>query len=234
MHAFDDTIAAMDANEADERLRALRDNAAKDSAAAAVSERTERDERARQEETSGKRATSRLGIFAAFGAIMALVEFLSTAHEEHELAMHREVAFFGLDLASVGVVMLLVILIARVMVNRGVARELDWLESLPFPVSTTQAHFRLMGDGYATVMVVFRETMPERDDFYRLLAGANGNGLVVKFEKFDATAHRIELHTKTEHDSSARKQWRGWHVVVGDLLVPLHARHPIAGIEINR
>jgi hypothetical protein len=230
----------MEPNEAEDKLRALRENAAKKRHDAAVSEEEVRDEQARMQVTSGKRATSRLGFFAsfgwlllaapvtAFGVFMALVGFLSKA-EAHMADVHREEAFFGLDLASAGVAMILLILVARVMVNRGVARELDWLESLPFAVNNATSHFRLMGNGYADVTVEFRE-MPERGDFYELLAGANGHGLTIAVEKFGD--HEIELRTKSIHDGTVRGQWRAWHVIVDDLFVPLHARHPIAEIRI--
>ena len=183
---------------------------------------------------AGQRATSHLGFLAnpfvpflgfIVGVAGAFCLVIGLTKHEHELTL-----FGGFDVVSAGAACLLAWLVGRKATERAVARELDWIEDLPFPIENP---FMLVGADHVTVAIAFRAGHPTVEQWAKMLEEASGS--VLRFEHATQQGHVLEL---TSHGVVAmpggHRIWRAWHDLIERTLVPLHARYAIESVRVRR
>lgn len=183
---------------------------------------------------SGRRATSHLGFLAhpfvpflggIVGAAGAICMVIGLVEHEEELAV-----FGGFDVVMAGGACVLAWLVGRKSLERTIARELDWLEDLPF---TIDKPFMLLGSDHATIAVTFRSDHPTVEQWETMLKSAGGPVLVFEHRKQEGRVFEVWGRSPLSWPGGHRL-WRAWHDLIERTLVPLHARHAIESVRVVR
>jgi hypothetical protein len=210
-------------------------------------EKRERDAEARDDAESGrvlaamadgKRGTSSWGWaadpmwFALFG-IAALLFALYTAFNyvilHSDLRTHRAEVRFDASLVvlEISLSLIALVVLARLVVKSAIAREDAWKSRLPFAL--VDHYYALGSSSHVTLTLVFRAEMPSAEDVEVFAEGASG-AFRIRPAARDSRCLRLELDSHRGADS-ARQRWRAFHVLVDQLLVPLHKRFPLESVS---
>jgi hypothetical protein len=112
-------------------------------------------------------------------------------------------------------------IVGRLAVRASVPRELAWVDSLPFAL---EGHFALFAYGdNGRFTVHFAGAPPEKAAFEKWVAGVP----VPYGGELGTRGFCVSMRTR---GVTGHAQWRFWRTIVRELLLPLHARFPIARV----
>jgi hypothetical protein len=190
--------------------------------------------------TDGKRGTSSwgwaahplwfvlFGIYAGFCVLYATISYVML----HMPDVRRHRAQGSLDvslvLLEVSVSIIALVILARLVVKVAIAREDTWTSRLPFALVN---HYYALGSSSSVgLTLVFVAEMPSAEDVAAFAAGASGV-FQIRPGPREARSLRLALDSHRGADS-ARQRWRAFHVLVDELLLPLHRRFPLESVRV--
>lgn len=193
------------------------------------------DEQLRRTIARGKRAPSRVGtetlgmvwilvgVAAFFGVISTIAALLHPVITSWGLAHANPQIVIAQAEWVIVIVLGAFMLVVRASVRRATAREMAWVEALPFAVV---GHFRLLGDGSCKCHLDFEGEPAKRDVVYALASGIRDAHTTVRIEKESP----LELDVRIEDVLTIHGHWVGWRSFVNDVLLPMHDAAPIVSV----
>jgi hypothetical protein len=174
-----------------------------------------------------------IGVGLLFGVIeLGAARINAHASQDHrqekkrdEAERHEGPVNIGFGFASLGLLFGLVHFVARRRVVRAAAEEDEWLARLPFP---SPSHYELLASGNALLRVELRgDSHPTESEWAERVMVVLSNPLTLTNKGVLEKENTLLLETSAPSEASGFDLHRGVHAMVENLLLPLHAKHPI-------
>jgi hypothetical protein len=182
----------------------------------------------------GKRATSIVGDYVsaewlmgilacgALSVVMTGVGLYAIATSKGKHVDANEMLPWSIGGIGLSILALIGFGLAKMWVRASARDEEAWAAGLPFPLT---GHFHLLGSGYSYFRLQFRGDAPSDSTLTELFAGLKGFQLTTV-----SGSNPFRIKAKEARGMSNRDHWHAWRLVVDQLLLPLHAKWPIASV----